>query len=401
MECQACGFVVDGIAYEKNQPFEEGGTKKAAFSQKFRVETTFLPGDIRAYIPHKGKRKFTSKEVEERFNQRKHKKVERKIRTLKKASKHYVSASQASQISMSEIMIEDGWESGNPGWKWDADVSNILRNTTLDGLGEEVHSLKSKMRLAIEGAAIPERGVFLISDADGDDRRIVTPKKEGSALEFYIMRTDDDGAYWFFDDFCKRLPVNKGQISNVLSSRFPLSTQSSIRCDRVFEQSAITTEMIREFTIKAGKALDFETNGLEDDTKPPLPFGDGILTEDYKSKISLCLEGDSTPMHIYRWVGFNELEEERIIEGVLRPSRHPLLLTQIPLAYSLAQRVYDSLRNNDQWRNISMKILNLIEDDLSWCNSTVSEMDRWWEEEVKKSSSMGDVPVTILRRSHQ
>ena len=106
-------------------------------------------------------------------------------------------------------------------------------------------------------------------------------------------------------------------------------------------------------------------------------------------------------MHIYRWVGFNELEEERIIEGVLRPSRHPLLLTQIPLAYSLAQRVYDSLRNNDQWRNISMKILNLIEDDLSWCNSTVSEMDRWWEEEVKKSSSMGDVPVTILRRSHQ
>tara|TARA_B100002051_G_C16743681_1_gene646020 strand:- start:1906 stop:3153 length:1248 start_codon:yes stop_codon:yes gene_type:complete len=399
-ECRDCGWVDLNSNREETGTFDEGGTREAAFSQKFKEIREHLEGDIPAYIPHRGKRKFASKEKEKNFNERKHKKIERKVRTLREASKDYDTTSRARQSKMEEIMIESGWER-IPGWKWDADASGILRNTTLDQLGEGHDSLTESMRRAIEGASIPERGLFLFSEGDEDDTRIVTPKKEGSALEFYIMRTHEDDAYWFLDDFCRRVPVNKQRVSNLLSSRLPLSTQSFIRCDEIYqEKGKITSEMIREFTIKAGNALDFETNGLENDSRPPLPFGDGVLTEDYKRKISLCPKGESEPTHIHRWVEFEVLEDQRISTGVLRSSTHPLILTHIPLAYSLAQRVFDGLRNNDQWRNICMKILNLIEDEMEWCNSTVMEMDSWWESEVKGNSLMENKPVTVLR-GHQ
>ena len=87
--------------------------------------------------------------------------------------------------------------------------------------------------------------------------------------------------------------------------------------------------------------------------------------------------------------------------GVLRPSPHHLLLTHIPLAYAVAQRIFDVLRADDQWRNNAMKILNMIEGELSWCPATVEEMDGWWAEEIKKNASVGDVSVTTLRRSPQ
>ena len=396
--CDDCGTVLGRDSFEKKSVLEEGTPTKNAFSPHIRADKEIRPGDIRASLPHRGKRKFSSKKKEKAFNEKKHKKVRRKLATLEK---DYNSASVSKKNLMEKAMIEDGWEGGEiPSWKHEADSSMVLRNTKLDRLGLTLPVLESIMKQTIHGADVPERGLYLDSGGAGSNQKIVTPKKEGSALHMYIKMTHDNGAFWFFEDFCGLFPVNREDISSLLSSAHPLSTQAVIQCDNIFERG-ITSDMIANFTKRAGNAMGFDTNGLEDDRRPPLPFDDGILPEDFKQKISLCPMGDDKPSPIFRWIGMEEIAHERITKGVLRPSRHPLLLMHIPLAYSLAQRVYENLRQNDQWRNIAMRILNMIEADVSrWCPSTVEEMDRWWSDEVKKSSSMGDTPVTTLRASH-
>ena len=298
-------------------------------------------------------------------------------------------------------ITETGWEGMTP-WKAKSDGKKLLKHTQLhEELGIGLDELRKDMINTIHGAFKAERALYI---QEGDNLSLIRPQRRPEAsLEFYIHMSER-GPFWFFHGYCRLFPVQSDDIDSILRSKAPLlSTQAIEKIDLTYQDCSITAQMMQSFVTRVGKSLEFETSGLEADKKAPLPYEDGRIPEELKKKISLCPRGGSDPVRFFRWVPFSETTSIEIdgdhkgaIKGVLRPSAHPIILTQIPLAYALAQRIFDSYRSTDQFRNIAMKILNRIEEDLAWCPASVGEMDRWWEKIVKESDSMKK-SVTALR----
>ena len=298
-------------------------------------------------------------------------------------------------------ITETGW-GGMMLWKAKSDAKKLLENTELDEeLGIGWDELRLEMRETIHGASKAERALYV---QEGDNLSLIRPQRRPEAsLELYIHMSER-GPFWFFHRYCGLFPVQPDDIDSILRSKAPLlSTQAIKKIDLTYENCSITAQMMQIFVTRVGKSLEFETSGLETDKKAPLPYEGGRIPEELKKKISLCPRGGSDPVRFFHWVPFSETtsieidgENKGVIKGVLRPSVHPIILTQIPLAYALAQRIFDGWRTNDQFRNIAMKILNRIEEDLAWCPATVGEMDRWWDKIVKESDSM-KTSVTALR----
>ena len=298
-------------------------------------------------------------------------------------------------------ITETGWEGTTP-WKAKSDGKKLLKHTQLhEELGIGLDELHKDMINTIHGAFKAERALYI---QEGDNLSLIRPQRRPEAsLEFYIHKSER-GPFWFFHGYCGLFPVQPDDIDSILRSKAPLlSTQAIEKIDLTYQDCSITAQMMQSFVTRVGKSLEFETSGLEADKKAPLPYEGGRIPEELKKKISLCPRGGSDPVRFFRWVPFSETtsieidgENKGAIKGVLRPSVHPIILTQIPLAYALAQRIFDGWRTNDQFRNIAMKILNRIEEDLAWCPATVGEMDRWWDKIVKESDSM-KTSVTALR----
>ncbi len=112
-----------------------------------------------------------------------------------------------------------------------------------------------------------------------------------------------------------------------------------------------------------------------------------------------------TSVRPHYWVAYEGLMETISFEGRdveariggLRPVGVPIVMSHIPLAYIVAQRLYDSWRLDDTWQRHPKKILDWIEEDLRWCPGEVSQLDEWWEGVIARDRGDSSNSVTTLR----
>lgn len=416
--CEDCGLVLEDKMIEQSTIPEKGTPAKRANPTRRKYVEEILPGNFEAFVPVVEKRKISAEpgkyETREVRDATKEEKAEIELLKKKDMEDWFAKNPKAKKKHNTDLrnlratkragfkkpIEEAGWDTTSE-WKPQADAEKYLRNTKLEELGLTLVKLQDDMKHTIQGASKPERTAYI--QKEGEMTPIKIHALEEASLEFYISMASE-GPFWFFQDYCRLFPVDSETIDDILRSIAPLlSTQAVEHIDRIHHDCKITTEMMQRFTIRAGYALGFDTNGLERDRSPPLPYEGDLIPQSLKEKISLCARGGSDPIRIFNWAPFTEKVHKQIegvereaTRGALRPASHPLLLTHIPLAYALAQRIRDSWRKTDQYRNISMRILNKIEEDLAWCPASVDEMDRWWDTIVDQSDSMR-VSVTRLR----
>ena len=83
--------------------------------------------------------------------------------------------------------------------------------------------------------------------------------------------------------------------------------------------------------------------------------------------------------------------ENEMVPGIQLTMKH------IPVAYIVAQRIQDSWRGEKR-RDYVIRLLEMIREDLEWCQASVEEMDEWWDSVVRDHPDPAARSVTMHRQ---
>ncbi len=319
---------------------------------------------------------------------------------------------QASNIKKMRRVDTPGWDE-NSSSKWWADArSNLFFQSmvfksasgeeTIEDLSEELEQIADRdwkaelSQRVIKDSVVPERSLLT-----RDLKRMTTPSRERIGVEFFVAMTEKDEGFWFLCDYARLIALNLGIIDRLLREHHPFSRIIIHRVRNIHSSRGITPEAVSEFAKKCARRLGIDPNGIEDDSSLPLEEVEGAVWE----LLGLGPVDSKTSECPHYWVAYEgPMEtisfEDRDVEarsGGLRPVGVPIVMSHIPLAYIVAQRLYDSWRLDDTWRSHPKKILNWIEEDLKWCPGEVSELDKWWEGIIAQERGDASGSVTRLR----
>jgi hypothetical protein len=213
--------------------------------------------------------------------------------------------------------------------------------------------------------------------------------------------TEKDEGFWFLCDYARLIALNLGMIDRLLREHHPFSYIIIDRVKKIHGSREITPAAVKEFAKKCARRLGIDPNGIEDDSSLPLEEVEEIVWE----LLGMGPVDSKTSVPPHYWVAYEGPMETISFEGRdveariggLRPVGVPIVMSHIPLAYIVAQRLKDSWRVDDTWQRHPKKILDWIEEDLRWCPGEVSQLDEWWEGVIARDRGDASSSVTTLR----
>ena len=403
LNCSTCGYTIDDPRVEKQAGggFDED-TRAVPVESKVRpwnIDNNPLPDDIQMWMLLAEQKSDTKSEW---------KKIREQVSKLKKG-----------------LSIENskGWKH-NSSTKWWADArsklffqSEVFRSASgeaaIEDLSEELGRIADRdwkaelSHRVIRGSVVPERSLLTL-----DLKRITTPSRERIGVEFFVAMTEEEGGFWFLCDYARLIALNLEMIDSLLGGHHPFSNVIIDRVKKIHGSREITPAAVSEFAKKCARRLGIDPNGIEDDSSLPV----GEVEEAVWELLSLGPVDSKTSVRLgwyfspHYWVPYKEPDgtstmetisfEDRDVEalsGGLRPVGVPIVMSHIPLAYVVAQRLFDSWRLDDTWQRHPKKILDWIGEDLRWCPGEVSQMDVWWEGVISRERGDSSSSVTILR----
>ena len=258
---------------------------------------------------------------------------------------------------------------------------------------------------AISGATVNKRRLRV---GEGDDKsKIESHGRTRWCLETYIRMTCNNGSFWFFRDFIDKFLINVDHVDKHLSEGHPFSSTLILgpvqqRNDEL-GHAHLSAKNIREGDVKYLLGALSREFGFE----PWTDLQESLLIEvddDIWNKIELRGKGDSEGVGLRYWVPYErgdgaEEDDETWFKGGLR-KQGLLHLSHIPVAYVVAQMVYDEgpKRGIGKFRHIARGIIELIHNDLEWCEADRKTMDDWWEGII--ATRGGEVESSVTRLGH-
>ena len=391
LNCSTCGYTIDDPRVEKQAGggFDED-TRAVPVESKVRpwnIDNNPLPDDIQMWMLLAEQKTDTKSEW-------------KKIRQ------------QVSNINKNLSVDTPGWKHTSS-TKWWADArsklffqSEAFRSVSdeaaIEDLSEELGRIADRdwraelSHLVIRGSVVPERALL-----SQDLKRMTTPSRERIGVEFFVAMTEEEGGFWFLSDYAMLIGLNLEMIDGLLGEHHPFSKVMIDRVKKIHGSREITPTEVSGFAKKCARRLGIESNGIENDSSLPLEEVEGAVWE----LLGLGPVDSKTSERPHYWVPYEgPMEtisfEDRDVDasrGGLRPVGVPIVMSHIPLAYIVAQRLYDSWRLDDAWRSHPKKILDWIEEDLRWCPGEVSQLDEWWEGVIARERGVSSSSVTILR----
>ena len=319
---------------------------------------------------------------------------------------------QASNMRKGLGVDTPGWKH-NSSSKWWADArSNLFfqnevfksasGEATIEDLSEQLKQIADRdwrselSHRVIRGSVARERSLL-----SQDLERMTTPSRERIGIEFFIAMTEEEEGFWFLSDYAGLVGLNLGLVDRLLREHHPFSNVIINRVKNIHSSREITAAAVSGFTKKCARRLGIDSNGIEDDSSLPLEGVEGAIWE----LLGLGPIDSKTEEHPHYWVPYQgpmetisfENKEMNVRRGGLRPVGVPIVMSHIPLAYIVAQRLKDSWRVDDTWQRHPKKILDWIEEDLRWCPGEVSQLDEWWEGVIARDRGDASSSVTTLR----
>ena len=262
-----------------------------------------------------------------------------------------------------------------PDIDWGSKISNLLENAILN---------KRKLRT--------EEG-----------EKIITNVNTRLGLEAYVSLTCENRSFWFFEEFLHMYYVHLESADRHLSEGHPLNTILILgnvkeRSNSIFKGESESPKKVDSsqvnFLFKAlSRHLDFEPWNLTDHFQ-------GEIQDAVWDKLELRGRRESNVTGLRCWVPYED--EQIVLEGGVKyvlgglRKQGTLHLSHIPVAYVIAQLVYDEGGHNGVDGNqIAKQILQLIDRDLAWCEADRGALDKWWEGII--TNSKGDPEWSVTR----
>ncbi len=258
-------------------------------------------------------------------------------------------------------------------------------------LSEDIKNLRIEGRWtdlvvdAISNPGLPERAPV---GEDGD--RMWTPERERIGIEVYLLLTQRERCFWFFDDFIHRTRLNRNLIERILEKPLPISKNFGKFLPEISNRDFGLNYSHIGFIPRCSDILG---------VKMPLPNRMPHWFENPEkewSKLALGVRDSESQFPLHYWEEVPEWEDSGRIKGIVREYSSPLILRHIPAAYYIAQEIW--CRRDDNAREICTRILEMIAMDLRWCAATVEEMDEWWD---SVWSEHGDSTPSVTELRHE
>jgi hypothetical protein len=225
--------------------------------------------------------------------------------------------------------------------------------------------------------------------------RMWTPEKERVGIEVYTLLTDNENGFWFFEDFIHRLRLNHKRIERILEKCLPISNRFAAKLERISNRDLEHGQQFR-FIPRCASLM-----GDRFSLPRTLPSWFSNPPEELWAKLALGVRGSEAEFPLRYWVEVPEWEDSANgsgrVKGIVRKYQSPMILRHIPLAYYIAQEIW--YRRDDNAREVSTRILDMISKDLKWCAATVDEMDVWWDS-VWSQCKRVDKPPSVTKLRH-
>ena len=419
--CNICGFVQE-IIYElgDNKFSEEGIRDNSKQQQRMRLDQNYLDGDIPAILNLEKQRESNNK-LQNKWKDNIHK-FKRKIlgamgeSKVKDWSDFITENPSFPEIEKSGKIEINSWISKNRGTpidqeKFESEGSNwkkrwIYNDMTKWLIQSKVHTWLnyplgfrssdgeettfSKIHFLFENKGqikndtqkvfeelsshLPEKS--LIDNQTHEP--LTTPTRERSGIVFFVNKTSEETAFWFFNDFLKLASLNANNVKLIFDNNHPFSPLMGTTINNIYDfnnDKIIKSEILNLFTkrcaiylgIKNLQGLDMDTVDLEFTNQIPDKLWNNLSMH------------KNTPCY---WVPKNNkiFSNDFVRDGCRRPMQKRIIFSHIPIAYVVVQRFYDKYRGDPDWRYHCQRLLKLIENDLQWCEVTTKEMNAWWDE---------------------
>ena len=221
--------------------------------------------------------------------------------------------------------------------------------------------------------------------------RMWTPRRERIGIEVYIHLTYDEDGFWLFDDFIRRLELNRNLIERILEKGLPVSSRIGEKLERISNRD-VELEGSIDFFPRCASLL-----GVTVDLPPALPNWFSNPSEELWGKLALGMRSSAVEFSLHYWFEVPRSENgSGRVKGVVRKYQNPMILRHIPLAYYIAQEIW--CRRDKNAREIGTRILDSISKDLKWCAATIDEMDGWWD---SIWSQYGDDTPSVTKLRHR
>jgi len=222
--------------------------------------------------------------------------------------------------------------------------------------------------------------------------RMWTPRRERIGIEVYVHLTYDENGFWFFDDFIRRLRINRNLIERILGKGLPVSSRIREKLERISNRDLGLVGSIA-FIPRCASLM-----GVTVEMPLTLPKGFSNPPEELWEKLALGVRSSEAEFPLHHWVEVPRSDDSangsEKVKGMIWKYQNPMILRHIPLAYYTAQEIW--CRRDPEARKIGTRILDIISKDLKWCAATVDEMDVWWDSVWSQCDN--DTPsVTKLR----
>lgn len=219
--------------------------------------------------------------------------------------------------------------------------------------------------------------------------RMWTPRRERIGIEVFAYMTAEEGGFWFFSDYKRRLGLNDKNIERILKNGLPISSRVCLEClGRISDRDSVN---------EAGFVSRCAILDGAQEHRLPLPAWFSNPPDELWNKLALGVRGTGSGARLHYWIEpprWKDPDATGKIHGIVRPHPDLLILRHIPLAYYAAQEFWS--RRVLEWRPMCEWLLKMISKDLEWCGATAEEMDGWWDSMWAEHGD--DTPsVTTLR----
>ena len=270
-------------------------------------------------------------------------------------------------------------------WIFKRQASQFLRLQEAPGKklhGKEEHLSEDIKNLRIEGRwtdlvvdAISNPGLPERAPVGEDGERMWTPERERIGIEVYLLLTQQERCFWFFDDFIHRMRLNRNLIERILEKPLPISKNFGKFLPEISNRDFGLNNSHLGFIPRCCDIL-----GVKVPLRNTMPLWFENPEKEW-SKLALGVRDSESQFPLRFWEEVPEWNESDTdsgrIKGIVKEYSSPLILRHIPAAYYIAQEIW--CRGDDNAREICTRILEMIAMDLRWCAATVEEMDDWWD----------------------
>ena len=299
---------------------------------------------------------------------------------------------------------------GSGGWSHPQNPEFRARNLAREYLDRGGGKVESELRLVSPETDWESEITGVIWGADVN-KRSLKKREDGImmvphgrtrwCLETYISMSCDNHLFWFFGDFIERFLVHEDQVDRHLSEGHPFNRKLIL--GKVEGRNNEASKRVEDYQVRFIFEALSRKFGFEPWTDLPPQLIDRVDDEIWE-KIKLRGRGDSEGVGLRYWVPYEdeELSEEggeNWVHGGLR-KQSGLHLSHIPIAYMMAQMIYDHGANREiqNYLKVALQILKMIWADLDWCDADRATMDNWWDGIITKRDGSPEGSVTKLGR---